>query len=98
MADDRQHAVIVYTFHKTKRFHLTATEANGDRAKRKNAKMKKEGWEVLLVATGLEKDVANSMKNAIRAAYEQSGYKYQDTGTWTTGSYRDELIDVKYQG
>ncbi len=98
MTDTRSHCVVVYTFHKKKRFSITSTDASGERIKRKNKSMKNEGWDVQLLATGLEPDAADTMKTAIRKAYEQAGYKYQAVGSWTNGKYLDGLVDGEYQG
>jgi hypothetical protein len=71
-----EHFVIAYVNDAKRTFTLTARKL-GARLPEVMLQTERLGYRPVVVATQLDKPVADEMKSAIRSAYEGAGYTYQ---------------------
>ena len=69
------HFVIAYVNHGARLFSLTARKMDA-RLPEVDAQMAGLGFERVVIAEGLDKPVADAMKQAVHAAYVDAGYRH----------------------
>jgi hypothetical protein len=72
----REHFVMAYVNHASRRFTLTARKRTA-RLRGVTLQTKHLGYRALVIAHRLDKATAETMKRAVRSAYELAGYVYQ---------------------